>query len=133
MAPCGSFSRRSTAASGCERSGPTTVSPRAIFDSLLISRIRFFSSEWRQDCNLAAMLFQKGTRMSCVLQRLFVFCAISLVTGTLVVTTGCDKGIRRITVKGTVTYDGKPVNSGLLKFSGPNGAYSAANVGEGGK
>jgi hypothetical protein len=46
---------------------------------------------------------------------------------------GCDKGIKRITVRGTVMYDNKPVTSGILRFIGPNGAYSAARLGDGGR
>ena len=42
---------------------------------------------------------------------------------------GCaDKGIKKITLKGTVTYEGKPVTSGLLKIIGPGGNYSAASI-----
>jgi hypothetical protein len=47
---------------------------------------------------------------------------------------GCaDKGIKKITLKGTVTYDGKPVTSGLLKIIGPGGNYSAASIQETGQ
>ena len=71
--------------------------------------------------------------MSIVWHRLFPACALGLIASLLAMASGCDKGIKRINVSGTVTYEGKPVTSGLLKFSGPNGAYSAAVLGDGGK
>jgi len=42
---------------------------------------------------------------------------------------GCSsKGVKKITVNGTVSYKGQPVRSGILKFAGPEGAYSAASI-----
>lgn len=42
---------------------------------------------------------------------------------------GCaDNSIKKVTVHGTVTYKGQPVRSGILKFIGPEGAYSAASL-----
>jgi hypothetical protein len=42
---------------------------------------------------------------------------------------GCgNSDIPKITLTGTVRYNGKPVSSGLLRFTGPNGFYSAASV-----
>lgn len=44
---------------------------------------------------------------------------------------GCgDKGVKKVTVKGTVTYKGEKVTSGLLKWSGP--AYTVAQIQEDG-
>src|SRR6185503_1032703 len=41
---------------------------------------------------------------------------------------GCaDRGPTRVTVKGNVTYQGKPLHSGLLQFVGPE-SYSVASV-----
>lgn len=47
---------------------------------------------------------------------------------------GCaNKGIKKITLKGTVTYEGKPVTSGLLKITGPHNSYAAASIQESGR
>jgi len=45
---------------------------------------------------------------------------------------GCS-GNRKVTVNGTVKYKGQPVSSGILKFIGPEGAYSAASIQPDGK
>lgn len=41
---------------------------------------------------------------------------------------GCSKGVKKITVTGKVTYQGQPVRSGIVRFIGPEGAYSAGPV-----
>ncbi|AWM38034.1 hypothetical protein GobsT_38860 [Gemmata obscuriglobus] len=46
---------------------------------------------------------------------------------------GCSQGVKKITVNGTVTYKGQPLESGILQFVGADGAYSAAVVQPGGK
>lgn len=51
----------------------------------------------------------------------------------LVVAVGCGEGTKKITVTGTVSYKGKPLSAGILKFSGPEGAYSAASIQPDGK
>ena len=45
----------------------------------------------------------------------------------------CSKGIRKITVNGTVSYKGQKLSSGLLQFVGENGAYSASSIQPDGK
>src|SRR5262245_43435148 len=42
---------------------------------------------------------------------------------------GCSgKGVKKLTVNGTISYQGKPLRSGILKFVGPEAAYSAAVI-----
>lgn len=43
---------------------------------------------------------------------------------------GCsdNKVVKKVTVSGTVTYKGQPLQSGLLRFVGPEGSYSAASI-----
>lgn len=42
---------------------------------------------------------------------------------------GCSgKGVKKVTVSGTVTYKGQKLQSGILKFVGPEGSYSAASI-----
>jgi uncharacterized protein with LGFP repeats len=41
---------------------------------------------------------------------------------------GCSQGTKKVTVNGTVTYKGQPVQSGILQFVGPEGSYSAAAI-----
>lgn len=45
-------------------------------------------------------------------------------------TLGCsDKGNKKITVSGTVSYKGQPLTSGMLQFTGENnGYYGAATI-----
>lgn len=65
--------------------------------------------------------------MSAFVVRLGFACAL----GAALV--GCSQGVKKITVNGTVTYKGQPLESGILQFVGPDGAYSAAVVQPGGK
>jgi len=46
----------------------------------------------------------------------------------MIAVSGCSKGIKKVTVSGTVSYKGQPLQSGILKFIGPEGAYSAAAI-----
>lgn len=47
----------------------------------------------------------------------------------LAVVAGCgSKGVVKVTVKGTVTYKGKTLSSGIVTFNSSNGSYSAATV-----
>jgi hypothetical protein len=43
---------------------------------------------------------------------------------------GCQGkgGIKKVTVSGTVSYKGQRLQSGILQFMGPGGAYSAASI-----
>lgn len=46
-----------------------------------------------------------------------------------VASAGCSsKGVKKITVTGTVTYQGQKVRSGIVKFVGPEGAYAAGVI-----
>ncbi|HET6572936.1 MAG TPA: hypothetical protein VFG68_04985 [Fimbriiglobus sp.] len=54
---------------------------------------------------------------------------LGLAAVVLVVGSGCSsKGIKKVTVNGTVSYKGQKLHSGILKFSGPGGSYSAASI-----
>jgi len=53
--------------------------------------------------------------------------AFVLTATIFVVIAGCS-GVKKVTVKGTVSYEGKRVSSGMLQFVGPEGAYSASMV-----
>jgi hypothetical protein len=55
--------------------------------------------------------------------RLLTVAALALVAAV-----GCAKADKKVTVKGTVSYKGQPLKAGILKFVGPNGAYSAASI-----
>lgn len=48
----------------------------------------------------------------------------------VVAVAGCSGagGVKKVTVHGTVSYRGQPLRSGILKFIGPEGAYSAASI-----
>ncbi len=62
--------------------------------------------------------------MPTIFQRL---CSCVLILAATMVA-GCnDGGIKRITVKGTVTFNGAPVTSGLHQFHGA-GSYSANRI-----
>lgn len=39
-----------------------------------------------------------------------------------------DKSVKKVTVSGTISYQGRRIPSGMLQFVGPNGAYSAAVI-----
>jgi hypothetical protein len=42
---------------------------------------------------------------------------------------GCsDKGLKKVTVKGTIAYKDQALSSGLLQLVGAEGAYSAASI-----
>jgi hypothetical protein len=41
---------------------------------------------------------------------------------------GCSNTGKKVTLRGTVSYNGQPLRSGMLKFVGPTGEYSAAVI-----
>lgn len=54
---------------------------------------------------------------------------IVAVSAALMFAVGCSGGgTKKIVVRGTVTYNGQPLDSGMLQFAGPNGAYAAAVI-----
>jgi hypothetical protein len=54
---------------------------------------------------------------------------VALAAAVLIAAPGCgDKGVKKVTVSGTVSYKGQKLQSGILKFVGPEGAYSAAAI-----
>ena len=60
----------------------------------------------------------------CLPGRLLVLAAVVVAAGS-----GCSgKGVKKVTVSGTVSYKGQKLQSGILKFVGPEGAYSAASI-----
>jgi hypothetical protein len=64
--------------------------------------------------------------MTNILPRPFLGCLLGLVA---IAAAGCSGGgIKKVTVHGTVSYKGQPVRSGILKFVGPEGSYSAAVI-----
>jgi hypothetical protein len=67
--------------------------------------------------------------MTTRLSRHFSGRLLGLVTVAVVAVAGCSgSGVKKITVKGTVTYKGAPLHTGLLTFSGPEGAVSRARI-----
>jgi hypothetical protein len=61
--------------------------------------------------------------------RRFLGCLLGLVTVAVVAVAGCSpKGVKKVTIHGTVTYKGDLLRSGFLKFVGPEGSYSAAPI-----
>jgi hypothetical protein len=54
---------------------------------------------------------------------------LGLVMVALLAAIGCtNQGVQKLTVRGTISYQGQPLQSGFLKFVGKDGAYSAANI-----
>jgi hypothetical protein len=67
--------------------------------------------------------------MTTLLSRHFPGRLLGLVTVAVVAVAGCsDKGVKKVTVHGTVSYKGQLLRSGILKFVGPEGDYSAAVI-----
>jgi len=61
-------------------------------------------------------------------------CLLGLVMVAILAAVGCtNQGVQKLTVHGTVTYQGQPLHSGFLKFVGKDGAYSAAPIQKDGK
>jgi hypothetical protein len=59
--------------------------------------------------------------------RRFSFRILGLLTAVTLAVVGCSSGgIPKVAIKGTVTYKGKPLESGMLKFIGAKGASVAA-------
>lgn len=59
-------------------------------------------------------------------------CLVLAVVGVAV--EGCSKVDKKVTVNGTISYKGQPLQSGILQFVGSDGgAYSAASIQPGGK
>jgi hypothetical protein len=54
---------------------------------------------------------------------------LALTAVVLVVVSGCsDRGVKKVTINGTVSYRGQPVPSGMLRFVGAEGSYSAGVI-----
>ncbi|HEX4613775.1 MAG TPA: hypothetical protein VH092_36680 [Urbifossiella sp.] len=54
---------------------------------------------------------------------------IAAFSAVLAFAVGCSGGgTKKIVVRGTVTYNGQPLDSGMLQLAGPNGAYAAAAI-----
>ena len=54
---------------------------------------------------------------------------LGLAVVAVVAVSGCSsKGVKKVTVSGTISYKGHRLQSGILKFVGPEGAYSAASI-----
>jgi hypothetical protein len=66
--------------------------------------------------------------MPTFLSRSFSGRFLTLAAVVLVAAVGCSKANKKVTVNGTVSYKGQPLHSGILKFIGPNGEYSAASI-----
>jgi hypothetical protein len=66
--------------------------------------------------------------MKTLLSRRFSGCLLGLVAVAVVVVAGCDKGVKKVTVHGTISYNGQPLRSGMLMFSGPGGSPSGATI-----
>jgi hypothetical protein len=59
---------------------------------------------------------------------------LGLVMVALLAAIGCtNQGVQKLTVHGTVSYQGQPLQSGFLKFVGKDGAYSATSIQKDGK
>jgi hypothetical protein len=54
---------------------------------------------------------------------------LGLAVVAFVAAAGCSgQGVKKVTVSGTVLYKGQRLPSGILKFVGPEGSYSAASI-----
>lgn len=52
----------------------------------------------------------------------------------IVALAGCSQDTKKVTVDGTISYKGRPLESGILQFvSADGGSYSAASIQPGGK
>jgi hypothetical protein len=72
--------------------------------------------------------------MATFLSNRVTVCLLGLVMVALLAAIGCtNQGVQKLTVRGTVSYQGQPLQSGFLKFVGKDGAYSAANIQKDGK
>ena len=72
-----------------------------------------------------------GTSWACELCCLATSKGVSvwLVAVVVAIVPACStEGIKKVTVSGTISYKGQPLQSGILKFVGPEGAYSAASI-----
>jgi hypothetical protein len=50
------------------------------------------------------------------------------VVATLMLAGCAEKGVKKVTIKGTVSYKGQKLRSGLLRFLGPDGAPAGAVI-----
>src|SRR5439155_9328579 len=73
-------------------------------------------------------LHRNSFDMATLLSRHFPGRLLGLVAVAVAAVAGCDKGVNKVTVHVTVSYNGQPVRSGILKFVGPEGSYSAASI-----
>src|SRR5262245_44187265 len=58
----------------------------------------------------------------------------TLLAVALALFAGCGKPAKKmVIVTGTVTYNGQPLKSGIVKFLAPNGDFATANIGADGQ
>jgi hypothetical protein len=58
----------------------------------------------------------------------------TLLTATMMLLAGCGKPTKKIvTVTGTVTYNGRQLKTGIVKFLAPNGDFATAAIGPNGQ
>jgi hypothetical protein len=59
---------------------------------------------------------------------------VALFAAALAIFAGCGKPTKKmVTVNGSVTYGGRTVKSGVVKFQAPNGDFAIANIGQDGQ
>ncbi len=69
--------------------------------------------------------------MTTRLVRHFSGLLLALGTVAVVAVAGCSRGVEKMTVQGTITYQGQPVPSGMLKVVGPEGSGSGGPIQDG--
>ncbi len=59
---------------------------------------------------------------------------VALLAATMALAAGCGKPTKKmVTVTGTVTYNGRQLKSGVIKFQAPNNDYAFATIGQDGQ
>jgi hypothetical protein len=62
------------------------------------------------------------------------WCALALCAVVMLAVSGCgERGVKKLTVTGTVAYKGQKLSSGMLQFAGPEGFFSASVIQPDGK
>lgn len=66
--------------------------------------------------------------MAIFLRRLWRGQLHGLVVLTLLAVAGCAGGVKKVTVRGTISYQGQPLHSGLLRLLGSDGSFSGGVI-----
>jgi hypothetical protein len=66
--------------------------------------------------------------MKSLVSRPLAGCLLVVAAVAVTAVAGCNNGVKKVTFHGTVKYDGQPLQSGQIRFVGPDGTPAGATI-----